>query len=54
MWWGNMVYCMKKKEEEQQQQHLFNSPLSRTTRMIRYQKGKSNLDLLEQEVSEWQ
>jgi len=27
--------------------HLLNSPLSRTTRMSRYQDGKTNLDLLE-------
>ena len=28
--------------------------LSRTTRVSRYQKDKTNLDLLEQEISEWQ
>ena len=33
--------------------HLFNSPLSGTTHVSRYQKGKTNLDLLKQE-SEWQ
>ena len=33
----------------QQQQRPFNSPLSGTTRISRYQKGKTNLDLLEQE-----
>jgi len=33
------------------QQHPFNCPLSdRTTRVSRYQKGKTNLDLLEQEI----
>jgi len=31
----------------QQQQHLFNDPLSGTTQMRQYQKGKTNLDLLE-------
>ena len=30
-------------------QHPFNSPLSRNTRVSQYQKGKTNLDLLEQE-----
>ena len=30
--------------------HTFNGPLSQTTRVSRYQKGKTNLDLLEQET----
>jgi len=30
--------------------HPFNGPLSGTTRMSRYQKGKTNLDLLKQET----
>jgi len=34
----------------QRQQHPFNGPLSETTRVSRYQKGKTNLDLLEQEI----
>ena len=35
--------------------HTFNGPLSRTTRvMIRYQKGKTNLDFTEARDSEWQ
>jgi len=33
-----------------QQQHPFNGPLSRTTRVSHCQKGKTNLDLLEQET----
>ena len=32
----------------------FNGPLSRTTRVSRYQKGKTNLDLTEARDSEWQ
>jgi len=32
-------------------EHPFNGPLSRTTRVSRYQKGKTNLDLLEQETA---
>ena len=32
----------------------FNSPFSRTTRVGRYQKGKTNLDITEARDSEWQ
>jgi len=31
-------------------QHLFNGPLSGTTQVSQYQKVKTNLDLLEQEI----
>jgi len=41
----------KQQQQQQQQQHPFNSPLFRTTRVNWYQKGKTNLDLLEQETS---
>jgi len=34
--------------------HLFNCPLSETTRVSRYQKGKTNLDFSEARNSEWQ
>ena len=34
--------------------HPFNCPLSRTTRVSRYQKGKTNLDCTEARDSEWQ
>jgi len=34
--------------------HPFNSPLSRTTRVIQYQKGKTNVDFTEARDSEWQ
>ena len=34
--------------------HTFNSPLSRTTRVSRYQRGKTNLDFTEARDSEWQ
>ena len=34
--------------------HPFNGPLSRTTQVIRYQKGKTNLDFTEARDSEWQ
>jgi len=33
--------------------HLFNGPLSWTTRVSRYQKGKTNLDFTEARDSEW-
>jgi len=35
-------------------QNLFNDPLSRTTRVSQYQKGKTNLDFTEARDSEWQ
>ena len=34
--------------------HTFNGPLSRTTRVIRYQKGETNLDFTEARDTEWQ
>ena len=34
--------------------HPFNSHFSRTTRVSRYQKGKTNVDFTEAKVSEWQ
>jgi len=34
--------------------HLFNGPLSGTTRVSRYQKGKTNMDFTEARDSEWQ
>jgi len=34
--------------------HPFTGPLSRTTRVSRYQKGKTNLDFTEARDSEWQ
>jgi len=33
--------------------HPFNDPLSRTTRVSRYQKGKTNLNFTEARDSEW-
>jgi len=36
-----------------QHTHPFNSPLSTTTRVSRYQKGKTNLDFTEARDSEW-
>jgi len=34
--------------------HTFNGPFSETTRVSRYQKGKTNLDFTEAKDSEWQ
>ena len=34
--------------------HPFNGPLSKTTQVSRYQKGKTNLDFTEARDSEWQ
>jgi len=34
--------------------HPFNGPFSGTTRVSRYQKGKTNLDLTKARDSEWQ
>ena len=34
--------------------HPFDGPLSGTTRVSRYQKGKTNLDFTEARDSEWQ
>jgi len=34
--------------------HLFNGPLSGTTRMSQYQKGKTNQDFTDARDSEWQ
>jgi len=34
--------------------HPFNGPFSGTTRVSRYQKGKTNLDFTEAKDSEWQ
>jgi len=33
---------------------MFNGPLSRTTRVSQYQKGKTNLDFTEARDSKWQ
>ena len=34
--------------------HTFNGPLSRTTSVSRYQKGKTNIDFTEARDTEWQ
>ena len=39
---------------KQRNTHMFNGPLSGTTHVSRYQKGKTNLDFTEARNSEWQ
>jgi len=41
-------------DERHTHTHTFNGPLSRTSRVGRYQKGKTNLDFTEARDSEWQ
>jgi len=52
------VLCNKRKHFSQQRAHAhthpFNNPFSRTARLGRYQKGKTNLDITEARDSEWQ
>jgi len=43
-------YRQVSEQHQQQHQHPFIGPLSGTTWVSRYQKGKTNLDLLEQET----
>ena len=50
----NCQNCSTSTKLTQQHTHLFNGPLSRTTRVSRYQKGKTNLDFTEARDSEWQ
>jgi len=49
-----MPYIWNTKTQRQTHTHPFNSPLSRTTRVSRYHKGKTNLDFTEARDSEWQ
>jgi len=46
----NYINTTKQQQKQQQEQQLFNSPLSRATWVRQYQKGKTNLDVLEQEI----
>ena len=51
MKWGS-VFC--KKVDLSPTTHTFNGPLSGTTQVSRYQKGKTNLDFTEARDNEWQ
>jgi len=46
--------CSSRNESKHVRAHTLNSPLSGTTRVSRYQKGKTNLDFTEARDSEWQ
>jgi len=49
-------YKLSQQKRKRQHTHIhpFNGPLSGTTRVSRYQKGKINLDFTEARYSEWQ
>jgi len=50
LYYGNGMKTERSILINKQQQQLFNGPLSRTTWVSRYQKGKTNLDLWEQDT----
>ena len=57
MWPNNdkkKMYRQSLRANTHTQTHPFNGPLSRTVRVGRYQKGKTNLDFTEARDSEWQ
>jgi len=51
--WSTTILCNKKYYYDTHT-HSFNGPLSGTTQVSRYQKGKTNLDFTEARDSEWQ
>ena len=48
------VTNMSQKFLPTRERDTFNGPLSRTTQLNRYQKGKTNLDFTEARDTEWQ
>ena len=48
------MYCSSHSNDTHTHTHTFNGPLSGTTRVSQYQKGKTNLDFTEARDSEWQ
>jgi len=52
--WMNVFFWCHPSRVVPDNTHPFNSPLSWTTRVSRYQKGKTNLDFTEARDSEWQ
>ena len=48
------AYCQQLVSDNTQTRHTFNGPLSGTTWVSRYQKGKTKLDFTEARDSEWQ
>ena len=53
---ASLIWCIEPTEKQKKYTHThpFNGPLSGTTRVSRYQKGKTNLDFTEARDSEWQ
>jgi len=49
-----MIHALSPSDMTHTHTHPFNGRLSGTTRVIRYQKGKTNLDFTEAKDSEWQ
>jgi len=49
-----VLYCIPQHTRSDTHTHTFNSPFSGTTRVSRYQKGKTSLDFTEAKDSEWQ
>jgi len=52
--YGPMFYHFRCGSSQHDNTHPFNGPLSGTTRVSRYQKGKNNPDFNEARDSEWQ
>ena len=48
------IHWLRSHERTHEHTHPFNDPLSRSTRVSQYQKGKTNLDFTEARHSEWQ
>jgi len=49
-----MLLAVLVQRQEWHHTHTFNGPLSGTTQVSRYQKGKTNLDFIGARDSEWQ
>jgi len=49
-----MYTVTDRQTDRRRERDPFNGPLSRTTRVSRYQEGKTNLDFTEARDSEWQ
>ena len=50
----SFTVCMVSHTHARTHTHTFSGPLSRTTQVSQYQKGKTNLDFTEARNSEWQ
>jgi len=58
VWYGSVSHSSAPQPRrtcyERTNEHPFNGPLSGTTRVSRYQKGKTNVDFTEARDSDWQ